>query len=280
MTLHDRGSQLGHDGVERVGARLRAIAIHLLRFRYPFRIFARLDDDLAMHVAHLREGDAKALQDRLEGKVLPLKPRHLMLGDMIPRPSFDQGMLYRACHAHPFQGPIRGVDLSAVCVTLTLPLMLKTALSKRIHPSCRNFGPSREACHNQCMKAVVAILCSAILLGCSGPEGELSMPRAADVERLEAAVARHPCIGSLDGWERNYRFAMSKRVFWPDSNHANQDVIEFHLRRAGTVAIAPARNLVPLTENGDWPDSSPIRTVDGSFVISSGRLTVARCKPL
>ena len=130
------------------------------------------------------------------------------------------------------------------------------------------------------MKAAGPLALCALLLGCSDPATELSVPRPADVDRLEAAAARHPCIGELDGWERNYRFAMSKRIFWPQSDHANQDVIDFHYRRVGSVAIAPARNLVPLGANGDWPDSSPIRSVDGSFAISTGKLSVARCKPL
>ena len=130
------------------------------------------------------------------------------------------------------------------------------------------------------MKVAVPFVLCVSLLGCSDVENELSTPRQADVDRLEAAAVKHACIGGLDGWERNYRFAMSKRVFWPQSNHANQDVIDFHYRRAGTIEIAPARNLIALGANGDWPDSSPIRTVDGSFTISTGRLTVARCKPL
>lgn len=142
------------------------------------------------------------------------------------------------------------------------------------------FGNAARACHSVCMKAPGAILLCAVLIGCSGPEDELSTPRAADVDRLEVKAAKHPCIGALDGWERSYRFGLSERVFWPHSNHANQDVIDFHYRRAGEVTIAPARNLIALGANGDWPDSSPIRTVDGSYVISSGRLNVARCKPL
>jgi len=130
------------------------------------------------------------------------------------------------------------------------------------------------------MKAVVTFAFLAALLGCSDPADELSVPRAADVDRLETAAARHPCVGNLDRWERNYRFAMSKRMFWPQSDHADQDVIEFHFRQAGSVSIAPARNVIGLGQDGDWPDSSPIRSLDGSFTISTGRLNLERCRRL
>lgn len=91
-------------------------------------------------------------------------------------------------------------------------------------------------------------------------------------------MSKHPCIGSLDDWERNYRFAMSKRVFWPASDHPNFDVIEFHYRRAGTVKIAPGTKAVPIA-HGDWPDSSSIEAIEGSYVLTSGRLSVGRCTP-
>ena len=67
-------------------------------------------------------------------------------------------------------------------------------------------------------------------------------------------------------------------MFWPQSDHPNFDVIEFHLRRIGSVQISPRRARFS-TGSGDWPDSSSIRSIHGSFVVSSGRLNVGRCKP-
>ena len=66
-------------------------------------------------------------------------------------------------------------------------------------------------CNSWGMKVVaVPALCIAAL-GCSDGSGDFSTPRGADVSRLEARIELHPCIGSLDRWERNYRFAMNKR---------------------------------------------------------------------
>ena len=127
------------------------------------------------------------------------------------------------------------------------------------------------------MKGVLASGLCLLLLAC-GAEGEFSVPSEQQIAAVEARLASHPCIGSLASWERNYRFGMSKRMFWPQSDHPNFDVIEFHLRRVGSVEIAPGRAGFS-TGSGDWPDSSSIRSIDGSFVITSGRLNVGRCKP-
>lgn len=127
------------------------------------------------------------------------------------------------------------------------------------------------------MKGVFASALCLLLLACAAEE-DSSTPSEQQIAAVEERLASHPCIGSLDGWERNYRFGMSKRMFWPQSDHPNFDVIEFHLRRAGSVTIAPGQARFS-TLSGDWPDSSSIETIDGSFVIGSGRLNVGRCKP-
>ena len=126
------------------------------------------------------------------------------------------------------------------------------------------------------MKRVPAFGLCLLLLGCAAA-GDSSVPSEEQISKVEAKLASHPCIGSLNDWERNYRFGMSKRMFWPQSDHPNFDVIEFHLRRAGSVTIAPGRAGFS-TGSGDWPDSSSIRSIDGSFVVGSGRLNVGRCK--
>ena len=126
------------------------------------------------------------------------------------------------------------------------------------------------------MKGVLAPALCLLLLGCAA-EGNSSVPSDQEIAKVEAKLASHACIGSLDSWERNYRYGMSRRFFWPQSDHPNLDVIEFHLRHAGSVEIAAGRTSYT-TGSGDWPDSRSIRAIDGSFVISSGRLNVGRCQ--
>ena len=127
------------------------------------------------------------------------------------------------------------------------------------------------------MKGVLASVLCLLLAACAAEEDH-STPSEQQIAAVETRLASHPCIGTLASWERNYRFGMSKRMFWPQSDHPNFDVIEFHLRRAGSVEIAPGRAGFS-TGSGDWPDSSSIQSIDGSFAISSGRLNVGRCKP-
>lgn len=126
------------------------------------------------------------------------------------------------------------------------------------------------------MKGVFASALCVLLIACAA-EQDSSVPSGQQIALVEAKLAAHPCVGSLASWERNYRYGMSKRMFWPQSDHPNFDVIEFHLRRAGTVEIA-AGQAGFATGSGDWPDSSSIRSIDGSFVIGSGRLKVGRCQ--
>ena len=131
--------------------------------------------------------------------------------------------------------------------------------------------------HSRVMRSTLTSLLCLAAVACTPDNDAMSMPRPSDIEKLEAVVARHPCIGSLDQWERTYRFGMSKRLFWPASNHPNFDVIDFHFRHTGTIVIAAERKLIPAGQQ-DWPDSASIRSIEGSFAIPSGRLTVGRCQ--
>lgn len=118
------------------------------------------------------------------------------------------------------------------------------------------------------------------LAECSQPKTSNVLPSIQDVDRLESKISTHPCVGELSAWERNYRIAKGRHVFLPRSALKDVDVIEFHYRHIGPVTISGARNLLPPSVNGDWPDNRSIRTIDGSFVISSGELHVTPCAPL
>ena len=133
--------------------------------------------------------------------------------------------------------------------------------------------------HNGPMRAAIAASTALLLIACSGEEEGNRIPSIEDVHKLETKVATHPCVRGLQRWERNYRFAVDRRLFWPQSDYVDRNVIEFHFRGAGTIVIRPERNLIA-SDSRDWRDSAAIQTIDGFFVINSGRLRVAGCKPI
>ena len=123
------------------------------------------------------------------------------------------------------------------------------------------------------------LLVTLLLVACQDDVVDNAVPEPADVERLEARLAQHPCIGPLADWERNYRYSRKTGLFSPHSLNPDIDVIEFHLRRAGTIAISPGRNVMAPAPSGDWPDSNPIQSVDGKFTLSSSSLNISPCTP-
>ena len=117
------------------------------------------------------------------------------------------------------------------------------------------------------------------LAGCAEDPGQPLVPSVGDVARLEALLGRHPCVGTLEEWERNYRLGHQSNRFWPGTFKPEFDVIEFRYRHTGPVSIKAARNIVPVGADHDWPDSPTVRTVTGKFNVRSGRLSLDRCQP-
>ncbi len=103
-------------------------------------------------------------------------------------------------------------------------------------------------------------------------------PADADVARLEALLAKHPCVGTLAEWERNYRLGYRAKRFWPGAFEPEFDMIQFRFRHTGPIAIVAARNVVPLGSDQDWPDSPAVRSLTGRFNVRSGRLMMDRCE--
>lgn len=125
------------------------------------------------------------------------------------------------------------------------------------------------------MRALALVL---LLSGCDTGVPDTATPPEADIQRAEARLAQHPCVGNLDLWERNYRFSRKPSLLWPHSFYPDFDVIEFHFRRAGTIEIEPG--LKVMTPAGDWPDSAPIQALEGRFTLANGALDIPRCKPV
>jgi len=128
------------------------------------------------------------------------------------------------------------------------------------------------------MKAVFWIAGAVLLAACS--EGnENSLPNDFYVNLIERKLAQHPCIGDLSKWERNYRLAKPVGIS-AYTAHANLDVIEFHLRRAGTTTILPGRNVLRRGEMDDWPDGKYIQFIDGRYRIGGNLMYLSRCPSL
>lgn len=72
------------------------------------------------------------------------------------------------------------------------------------------------------MRALALVL---LLSGCDTGVPDTATPPEADIQRAEARLAQHPCVGNLDLWERNYRFSRKPSLLWPHSFYPDFDVI-------------------------------------------------------
>ena len=118
------------------------------------------------------------------------------------------------------------------------------------------------------------------LSGCNAAVADIAIPERSDIEKVEERLSQHSCVGSLGEWERNYRFARKSGLFTAYSLNPDLDVVEFHLRRTGTISIRPGRFVFEPPPSGDWPDSSPIKYIDGKFTLSTGSLRLSKCEPI
>ena len=128
------------------------------------------------------------------------------------------------------------------------------------------------------MRTRAAPLVVLLVTGCVA-ETDNATPTPADVQRVEQILTKHPCIGNLDQWERNYRFSRKTGLFTSYSLNPDLDVIELHLRRADRISIRPGRH-VWAARHEDWPDSQLIQTIDGRFRLADNSLSLSPCKPI
>ena len=128
------------------------------------------------------------------------------------------------------------------------------------------------------MRVPIPVMLAILVTGCTQEPAHDPWPADKDIDRIETRLARHPCIGRLDRWERNYRAATKSGILWRHSATPDFGVIAFHYRRAGTVTITPGRNIVTAQSASDWPDSAGITAIDGLFNVKSGTLSLSRCQ--
>lgn len=121
-------------------------------------------------------------------------------------------------------------------------------------------------------------IAGALLQAACSAAGDDAVPGEDLVNFIEEKLAQHPCVGELAEWERNYRFAKHTGLSAYRSP-ANRDVIEFHLRRAGTFIIRPGRNVMPRGQVDDWPDGKSVSFIDGRYHIGANQMYLSRCSP-
>lgn len=126
---------------------------------------------------------------------------------------------------------------------------------------------------------IITCISGALLLGACSGAADQAVPNAGLVNLIEQKLASHQCVGDLSQWERTYRFA-KPTGFSAFTAHADIDVIEFHLRRAGTVTVSPGRTILRRGEVDDWPDGKYIRSIDGRYKVGGDALRLSRCVPL
>ena len=113
------------------------------------------------------------------------------------------------------------------------------------------------------------------LIACS-TNSDVAAPHDSTIDLIEAKLADHPCIADLNEWERNYRFAKSSGLSAYTAG-VDREVVEFHLRRTGTVEIHPRRNVLRRGDLNDWPDGPYVQSVDGQFDMGTHVLRMPRC---
>lgn len=128
------------------------------------------------------------------------------------------------------------------------------------------------------MKARITLIGVLMLASCGEETTHSPVPAQSDLSKLEAKLARHPCVGELGTWERSYRFLRTPRMLDPD--HIDFGVIEFHFRRAGTITLVPGHRVFTPDDSENWPDSPAVQALSGRYGIKSGTLNVAKCLPL
>lgn len=97
-------------------------------------------------------------------------------------------------------------------------------------------------------------------------------PSDAVVERIEAKLARDPCVGSIDRWHREYAFTQAVN----QPLDPNEIAIWLTDTRLGGGALG--RVIRKTVE--EWPvDDRPIKVVSGIYNIQQDLLTIEHCGP-
>ena len=136
------------------------------------------------------------------------------------------------------------------------------------------------------MRAIV-LLPLFLLAACTPREVK---PTEAEMDRVEAALAKLPCIGDLSRWERQYLYhpdffaeevaAASKEGRAPRPSGYDRNVIEVHLREAGFEEFGSGRKSYSTYPPGSLDsDDWKYLIAYGSYDLKGDKLHLAACGP-
>jgi hypothetical protein len=95
-------------------------------------------------------------------------------------------------------------------------------------------------------------------------------PTTAQIDAIEVVTARDPCIGNLDGWQRNYLFKFKE---WRGVTAVvDTKRVYFNYRQAGPGARA-GRTVNQISSL----DHRQFRTASGWYDIASGQVAIRSC---
>lgn len=124
------------------------------------------------------------------------------------------------------------------------------------------------------------ILLAAVLPGCSSGFVP-SRPSEEIIDRLEQRLVEHPCIGSLDRWERHYTYASEPfldGLFGWRNRWYHYGRIDVDLRQAGFEEFRGGRHVHARSpEHQGSIDDRRYNVAVGQYDVSADRLSLTAC---
>ena len=95
------------------------------------------------------------------------------------------------------------------------------------------------------------------------------LPSAHIIDKLEAHLAKQPCVGRLDKWERTYFHGLTG-----DRSKVDGNKVEFSLREAGRYDFKAGHHVVrPDDDRAIWfPDDRPYQYASGIYDVATRQL--------
>ena len=108
------------------------------------------------------------------------------------------------------------------------------------------------------------------------PEPREPRPPVWLVNRIEAQLARHPCIGALDRWDRRYYHARDLSEEGRARGLSRTDIVRFDLMEGGLYHYRAGRVIGTFDVGADL-DERQMRMAFGEYRVRGGQLVVQVC---